>query len=307
MNFDRMARILGGLREYKQPLKTTEAVRGTRKSAEPKEDHEPQDGFLDFLSTKTKSFSEFEDMAAFAVSILRASTYPFFVVDKDMKIQFMNPACLEFTGLKLTDAIGKVNCAQIFNSDLCEKHCAIKQAMKTHKSVIGKRVKVIDQIGREHSIVVSAGPLIDKKGRVLGGFEVWRDAMPDDEVNARIKHLLAAQRDYSRSVEAFLDRIEKKPLPRELESKEAWEKFVGDMKKRTGDFRMYCSTTMKSNCWEILDCPPERQVKCPSFPNHGSRCWTIDHTWCDGQMQGRAADKKDKCHKCLVQIRGKLK
>ncbi|MBF0386913.1 MAG: PAS domain-containing protein [Candidatus Omnitrophica bacterium] len=306
MNFDRMARILGELREFKQPLKTTEASHGSKKVVEPKEDG-AQNDFLDFLSSKTKAFGEFEDMAAFAVSILRASTYPFFVVDKDMKIQFMNPACLEFTGLKLNDAVGKVNCAQIFNSDLCERHCAIKQAMKTRKSVVGKRVKVNDRMGREHAIVVSAGPLIDKKGRVLGGFEVWRDAMPDDEVNVRTKHLLDALRDHCRKVEMFLERIERRPLPKDLESKEAWDRLIGDMRKHTGDLKVYCATTMKSNCWEILNCPPERQVQCPSFPNHGAKCWEIDHTWCDGQMQGRAADKKDKCRKCLVHIRGKLK
>lgn len=306
MNFDRMAKILGQLREVKAPLKTTEAVRGTRKGVPPG-DGGNQDDFLDFLSSKTKAFGEFDDMAAFAVSILRASTYPFFVVDKEMKIQFMNPACLEFTGLSLNDAIDKKRCAQVFNSDLCEKNCAIKQAMKTRKSVIGKRVKVIDRLGRDHTIVVSAGPLIDKTGRVLGGFEVWRDAMPDEEVSARTRHLLSAVKDYCRTMESFLEDIGKKPLAKEFDGKDGWDKVINDMKKRTGDLKLYCSTTMKSNCWEILNCPAERQVQCPSFPNHGAKCWEIDHTWCDGQMQGAALDKKDKCRKCVVHIRGKLK
>ncbi|MEI6437189.1 MAG: PAS domain-containing protein [Candidatus Omnitrophota bacterium] len=302
MNFDRMAKILSELRAVKAPLKTTEEHRGSKKKAGSGEDG-AQDDFLDFLSSKTKAFGDFEDMATFAVSILRASTYPFFVVDKDMKIQFMNPACLDFTGLNLNDAIGKVVCADIFKSDLCTNHCAIKQAMKTRKSVIGKRVKVIDRINREHSIVVSAGPLIDKKGRVLGGFEVWRDAMPDEEVNARTKHLLNAVRDYCKNMEGFLEDIGRK----DLDSKDGRDKLILEMKKRTGDLKVYCSTTMKSNCWEILNCPAERQVQCPSFPNHGKHCWEIDHTWCDGQMQGAARDKRDKCRKCLVHIRGKLK
>ncbi|MBF0477913.1 MAG: PAS domain-containing protein [Candidatus Omnitrophica bacterium] len=267
--------------------------------------NEHKNSFLDFLSSKVKAFSEFEDMASFAASILRASSYPFFVVDKNMKIQYMNPSCLDFTGLKLNDVIGKINCMSVFNSNLCEKNCAIKQAMSTKKSVIGKRVRVQDKLGREHTIIVSAGPLIDNKGKVLGGFEVWRDAMAEEEVSLRINRFLEMLKEYYRNMDGFLEKIEKRPFSKELESKEHWNSLICDMKKQTKDLQNYSRNFLKSSCWDILNCPPERQIQCPSFPNRGTKCWEVNYTWCDGQMQGLASDKKNKCKKCMVFIREK--
>ncbi|MBF0521982.1 MAG: PAS domain-containing protein [Candidatus Omnitrophica bacterium] len=305
MNFYRMVQVIEDLKNVPDPVdkKDSEKTRFSQKKAEPKSGE--HNNFLEFLSSKAKVFDEFEEMSSFAASILRASSYPFFVVDKNMKIQYMNPACLDFTGLKLNDAIGKVKCMRVFNSDLCEKNCAIKQAMTTQKSVIGKRVKVQDKFDREHTIIVTAGPLIDKRGRVLGGFEVWRDAMPDEEVTLRINRLLDTLKNYCWSVESFLEGIEKRPFSKELENKENWDRLINGMKKRTNDLQDYCKNLLKSSCWDILNCPAERQVQCPAFPNHGVKCWDVDYTWCDGQMQGTAEEKINKCKKCSVYSREK--
>ncbi|MBF0330803.1 MAG: PAS domain-containing protein [Candidatus Omnitrophica bacterium] len=303
MNFDRMVRLMGDLKGTKEGVDPGAAKSSSSKKTAERSGEDQKNSFIEFLSTKVQVFTEFEDMASFAVSILRASSYPFFVVDKDMKIQFMNPACLHFTGLNLNDVIGKVNCMNVFNSDLCGKKCAIKQAMATQKPVIGKRVKVLDKSGMEHTIIVTAGPLMDKKGRVLGGFEVWRDAMPEEEVALRNKRLLSTVKDYCYGMESFLEGIEKRPFPKELDNKENWERLIAGMKKRTTDLKSHCNHFMKSSCWDSLNCPPERQVQCPAFPNYGAKCWEVDYTWCDGQMQGTASQKKNQCKKCIVYIR----
>lgn len=31
-----------------------------------------------------------------------------------------------------------------------------------------------------------------------------------------------------------------------------------------------------------------------------SNCWNVDYTWCDGQMQGKATEKMDRCKGCVV-------
>ena len=306
INYGRVSRIITDMNGIQAPVKAGPVKSRPAVKAPQYTGDEGQDNFMEFLSTKAQAFSAFDDMASFAVSILKASSYPFFIVDKKMKVQFMNPACLKFTGLNLNDAIGKVECMRVFNSNLCNKKCAIKQAMDTQKSVIGKRVKVLDKAGKEHTIIVTAGPLIDKKGRVLGGFEVWRDAMPDEEVALRNKRLLDTVKNYCWGMEKFIEGVEGKPFPKELENKENWDRFVGDMKKRVGGLRDHCDHFMKSTCWDILNCPPERQVQCPAFPNHGAKCWEVDYTWCDGQMQGTVNEKKDKCRKCFVYVREKV-
>jgi hypothetical protein len=80
------------------------------------------------------------------------------------------------------------------------------------------------------------------------------------------------------------------------------KQITTQMKQQMGTFMDTCHAMHRSYCWSIMDCPPERQVQCPVFPNDGRNCWDIDYTWCDGQMQGKAAEKKTKCTQCRVYI-----
>jgi PAS domain S-box-containing protein len=258
-----------------------------------------KNSFTEFLMTKTKAFKEFQEMSAFVTSIYRGSNYPFFVVDTNLSIQYMNPACLEFTGLKLPEVSGKMLCRDIFESDLCQGNCAIQQAMTTKRPVVGKRVNVKDRNGKRHTIIVSAGALIDMSGEVLGGFEMWRDAMPDAEMSSRINALMSTLDDYCLEMRELLENLED-VLTREVEKKEGSQPIINQMKQRMGALMDTCHTMQRSYCWSIIDCPPERQVQCPVFPNNGRNCWEVDYTWCDGQMQGKAAEKTKKCGQCRV-------
>jgi len=47
---------------------------------------------------------------------------------------------------------------------------------------------------KEHSIIVNAGALIDSKGKVLGGFEMWRDATADKKAASNINALKKADK-----------------------------------------------------------------------------------------------------------------
>lgn len=264
-----------------------------------------QSDFMEFLSSKVKSFYEFADMASFVSSLLKASSYPFFVVDKTMKIQYMNPACLDFTGLTFEDTIGKVKCMKVFNSSFCEINCAIKQAMETRKAVIGKRVTVRDKFNKEHTIIVTASPLINTKGQVLGGFEVWRDALPDKELILRVNRFLDTLNDYCRDMESFLKIIAKEFRFNKSKKDKRWHDLLNGIEKRTKDLSNSSQSLLKSSCWDILNCPAERQVQCPAFPNHGDKCWEVDYTWCHGQMQGKACGKANECKNCLVFIKEK--
>ncbi len=256
--------------------------------------------FMDFLFSKTKVFNEFKEMSSFVTSILKASNYPFFVVDNVMNIQYMNPACLEFTGVNLKDAMGQVKCKDVFSSNLCETSCAIQQAIASKKPVVGKKVIVKDKNEKEHAIIVSAGPLMDAKGKILGGFEMWRDAMPDEEERYRVDKLLGTLKNYCGEMDEFFDSLEQKKDSENMREIKSREKLMKNMRRRTRNLFNCCNNILNSACWDILDCPPERQVQCPAFPNNGRNCWEIDYTWCDGQMQGKASDKTKECKKCPV-------
>ena len=256
---------------------------------------------MEFLVTKTKAFKEFQEMSAFVTSIYRGSNYPFFVVDTNFSIQYMNPACLEFTGLKLPEISGKMFCRDIFESDLCKGDCAIQQAIMTKKPVVGKRVNIKDKKNKRHTIIVSAGPLVDVSGEVLGGFEIWRDAMPDAEMTARVNSLISTLGAHNLDMQELLLELDD-TLAHEVVKSERPKQIAEQMKQHLGMLMNTCHAMQRSCCWSFLNCPPERQVQCPAFPNNGRNCWEIDYTWCDGQMQGKADEKTEKCAQCQVYL-----
>ena len=262
--------------------------------------------FMEFLMTKTKAFKEFQEMSAFVTSIYRGSNYPFFVVDTNLSVHYMNPACLEFTGLKLPEISGKVVCRDIFESDLCQGNCAIQQAIMTKRPVVGKRANVKDKNGNRHTIIVSAGALVDMSGEVLGGFEMWRDAMPDAEMTSRVNSLMSTLEDHNRDMQELLEKLDD-TLAHEAVKSERTKQITDQMKQQMGILMNTCHTMQRSYCWSIMNCPPERQVQCPAFPNNGRNCWDIDYTWCDGQMQGKALEKTQKCTQCSVSMELKRK
>jgi len=258
-----------------------------------------RNSFVEFLMTKTRAFKEFQDMSAFVTSILRASNYPFFVVDTDLNVEYMNPACLEFTGLDLSSVAGKMVCRDVFESDLCQSHCPVAQAMKTKSPVVGRRVKVRDGQKKEHSIIVNAGAFVDKNGDVLGGFEIWRDAMPDTDVASRINLISNKVNEHCSEMNKLISLLHKDP-PTDLPVDATGQKILQEMKQCTENLLNACNSLFHSYCWDLMNCPPERQVQCPAFPNHGNDCWDVDYTWCDGQMQGKATEKMDRCKGCVV-------
>lgn len=52
------------------------------------------------------------------------------------------------------------------------------------------------------------------------------------------------------------------------------------------------------NCWDVMQCDKSVQEKCPAYENEEKRCWLIPQTWCGGQQQGTAAEKREVCMNC---------
>ena len=79
---------------------------------------------------------------------------------------------------------------------------------------------------------------------------------------------------------------------------------------------LFCSTSGCSknmteylkNCWEIRNCELHKNGRLTlifgecvaSLENMGHSCWMLAGTFCDGQIQGTAAQKEKKCRNCNV-------
>lgn len=97
-----------------------------------------------------------------------------FTVDRNWRITSFNRAAEIITGWKRENAIGK-SCADVFHSSICGENCAIAQSLYIGKPVANRSIFIRDVEGKEVPISISAAPLLDHEGNVIGGVETFRD------------------------------------------------------------------------------------------------------------------------------------
>lgn len=97
-----------------------------------------------------------------------------FTVDLDMKIVFVNKSAERMTGFNAEEIIGK-NCKEIFQTDICDTNCALREAMASGVPVVNRPASIVNKNGRRIPISLSAALLRDSKGNVIGGLETFRD------------------------------------------------------------------------------------------------------------------------------------
>ena len=118
--------------------------------------------------------------------ILDSITEGVFTVDSDWYITSFNRAAEEITGIPRKKALGQ-KCSAILRADVCETDCALRQTMRTGKSVINRAVHIIDAKGERHAIAISTALLKDEKGKVIGGVETFRDMSLVEELRKKIE------------------------------------------------------------------------------------------------------------------------
>lgn len=97
-----------------------------------------------------------------------------FTVDRNWRITSFNHAAEQITGWSSKDAIGK-SCSEIFHSSICGKNCAIAQCIYTGKPTSNLSITISDSTGKKIPISISASPLTDNEGNIIGGVETFRD------------------------------------------------------------------------------------------------------------------------------------
>jgi PAS domain S-box-containing protein len=118
--------------------------------------------------------------------ILNSITEGVFTVDSDWCITSFNRAAEEITGIPRKKALGQ-KCSDILRADVCETNCALRQTMRTEKSVINRAVHIVDAKGERHAIAISTALLKDEKGKVIGGVETFRDMSLVEELIKKIE------------------------------------------------------------------------------------------------------------------------
>ncbi|MBM4289078.1 MAG: PAS domain S-box protein, partial [Deltaproteobacteria bacterium] len=120
-------------------------------------------------------------------SILHNFPTPFFMVNPDLTISFMNPQCERLTGFSREESLKGLTCADILRTPKCNTpECLLKKVMATGLPVSGVRQTIRDRRGNEIPVVVNASALTDHNNQIIGGFEFIRDISAVVEAEQKI-------------------------------------------------------------------------------------------------------------------------
>jgi PAS domain S-box-containing protein len=123
---------------------------------------------------------------------LGAVAAPMFTVDPDLIVTFINDSALDTLGYSRHEVVGKMNCAQLTKTPLCNTaDCTIKNCMRTGKPIVGKTVAE-DRHGKKIPIQAASSPLVDASGRIFGGMEVIMDQSAAAAAQRETENILGA-------------------------------------------------------------------------------------------------------------------
>jgi len=97
-----------------------------------------------------------------------------FTVDLDWNITFFNRAASAITKVPRAEALGR-KCWEVFRSSICDGSCALKAALAAGESRSNRSLFFVRPDGAKVPISISAAPLRDRRGHVVGGVETFRD------------------------------------------------------------------------------------------------------------------------------------
>jgi PAS domain S-box-containing protein len=97
-----------------------------------------------------------------------------FTVDRDWTVTFFNRAASAITGVPAPEALGR-KCWDVFHSSICDGDCALKTCMDGNLNLSNKSIHIVGKDGKKIPLSISASPLRDKNGKIVGGVETFRD------------------------------------------------------------------------------------------------------------------------------------
>lgn len=140
------------------------------------------------------------DRIEYANSLKLGIVDPFFMVDPDMKVTFINENAARITGIAPENIIGKP-CWEVFQSSACEKDCPVKRALQTGELAEAKKMILTDSKGKEIPVMSISSILKDSSGKALGAFEIIRDVTAEVEAEKNIQELYVREGEAKKALE----------------------------------------------------------------------------------------------------------
>ncbi len=119
-----------------------------------------------------------------------------YVVDRDRRISYWNPAAEAITGFTAAEVVGHrcrdgiLNHVDDQGRSLCKRACPLLASI-THGAQVRARPYLHHRDGHRMPVVVSAAPLRDNTGDIVGAVEVFHD---DSQFRSLADHIVDAER-----------------------------------------------------------------------------------------------------------------
>jgi PAS domain S-box-containing protein len=124
-------------------------------------------------------------------SVIDNFPIPFFTVNRDLKITYMNDHLEKLTGFSRSEVVNRMSCQEVLRRPFCNSaHCLLKRAMEDKTSLVDYRGAIYDNEGRKIRVTVHCSMITDSENRVIGGFEALRDITPLIEAEQKIRMLV---------------------------------------------------------------------------------------------------------------------
>jgi PAS domain S-box-containing protein len=121
----------------------------------------------------------------FLFTILDSIADGVFTVDRNWKITSFNRSAERITGVPRKEAIGQP-CHDVFQANICQSACALKRTIETGQQIIDMPVDILNSAGKNIPISISTAVLKDRRGRVIGGAETFRDLSAIEELRKEL-------------------------------------------------------------------------------------------------------------------------
>jgi PAS domain S-box-containing protein len=139
----------------------------------------------DFLARSASSKSQMP--ASIFSSVISNFPMPFFTVDRDFTITYVNHHLERLTGFRSSEVVNRMTCAELFRTPQCHtKDCAIQQAIENRTPIAGLRRFILDREGRKVPVALHASVITDSHGTIVGGFGTLRDITSVVEAEQKI-------------------------------------------------------------------------------------------------------------------------
>ena len=97
-----------------------------------------------------------------------------FTVDRDWNIIFFSNSAGGITGVAPDKAVGR-KCWEVFRTEGCAENCVLRACIDEDRKIANRIMMVVRPDGVRIPVSVSAAPLKDQDGNVIGGVETFRD------------------------------------------------------------------------------------------------------------------------------------